>query len=309
MKHIVITEFMDEGAIADLRRDFDVHYGPELADKSAELQQRVTAADGLIVRNRTQVDDALVQRAERLRVVGRLGVGLDNIDVAACRRRGIAVCPASGANDDAVAEYVIAAALILLRGCYTASSAVMEGRWPRQHCIGHELQGKRLGLVGLGGIARETAKRALALGMRVLAHDPYVERHDPAWNQVQYRELQALFTDSDVVSVHVPLDDGTRGLIDARLLSAMRAGAVLINTARGGIVDEHALVEALRAGRLGGAALDVYQSEPLSSECGNRFRDAPNLLLTPHVAGVTVESNLRVSAVTAANVRRVLESA
>ncbi len=306
---MVITEFMDESAVEDLRRDFEVHYDPDLVDKASKLMQRVKDADGLIVRNRTRVGGELLQEAMRLRVVGRLGVGLDNIDVAACRQRGIAVCPASGANDDAVAEYVIAAAMLLLRGCYASNAAVIRGRWPRQECIGRELQGKSLGLVGFGGIARQTARRASALGMHVLAHDPFVDRDDPVWENVRNTDLLGVFSVSDVVSVHVPLTENTRRLIDSRLLATMKAGAVLINTARGGIVDEHALIDALLAGHLGGAAVDVYESEPLSAEDGQRFANAPNLLLTPHIAGVTRESNERVSAVTAANVRRVLESA
>ncbi len=306
---ILITEFMDEAAVDDLRRDFEVYFDPALVDKPEELLTRITDADGLVVRNRTPVRGALLEQARRLRVVGRLGVGLDNIDVAECEQRGITVCPATGANNTAVAEYVIATAMFLLRGCYRANAAVIAGAWPRQPCIGRELQGKTLGLVGFGGIARQTADRARALGMTVVAHDPFVSGGDAAWDGVQKLELGPVFASADVVSLHVPLNDATRGLVDAALLADMKPEAVLINTARGGIVDEQAVIDALVAGRLGGAALDVYASEPLTAAAGRRFRNVPNLVLTPHIAGVTEESNVRVSAVTANNIKRVLAAA
>jgi (S)-sulfolactate dehydrogenase len=241
-------------------------------------------------------------------VVGRLGVGLDNIDGAACRDRGIAVYPATGANDVAVAEYVVATAMLLLRGAYGATARVAAGTWPRNALMGREISGKRLGLVGFGAIARETAHRAAALGMAIAAHDPFVAEGDPAWNPaygpVQRKALDALIAESDVLSLHVPLTDATRGLIDAAALARMPKGAVLINAARGGVVDEAAVAEALRSGHLGGAALDVFDREPLDAEAGAVFADVPNLILTPHIAGVTQESNVRVSAVTAQAVRR-----
>ncbi len=308
MTKILITEFMDETAVNDLRRDFEVYFDPDLVNQPEELLTRIADADGLVVRNQTPVRGALLGHARRLRVVGRLGVGLDNIDVAACAQRGIAVCPATGANDAAVAEYVVATAMILLRGCYQANAAMLAGDWPRQPCVGREIQGKTLGLLGFGGIAQYTAERARALGMTVTAHDPFVPAGDAAWEGVERLAPEALFAGADVVSLHVPLDDITRGMVDAALLEQMKPDAVLINTARGGVVDEQAVVDALIAGRLGGAALDVYADEPLSASAGSRFRDAPNLILTPHIAGVTEESNVRVSAVTAANVRRVLST-
>ena len=308
MADIVISEFMDQQAVDSLAADFDVLYDPALVDRSDDLVAAVASARALIVRNRTQVRGELLRSASALRVVGRLGVGLDNIDVAACRERGIQVCPATGANDTAVAEYVVAAALTLLRGAYASSSAVIDGDWPRQACIGREIGGKTLGLVGFGGIARETAQRAQALGMAVIAHDPFVASDDPAWMQAaRERDLAGLLRKADVVSLHVPLTETTRGLIDTKAIALMKPGAVLINTARGGVVDEAALVAAVSSGKIGGAALDVFAREPVNAETGASFPALPNLLLTPHIAGVTEESNVRVSAVTAENVRKVLE--
>jgi (S)-sulfolactate dehydrogenase len=308
MPDIVIPEFMDEAAIREGLKDFDVLYDADLVDRSADLAAAVRQARGLIVRNRTQVRGPLLDAAEALMVIGRLGVGLDNIDVDACQARGIAVCPAKGANDISVAEYVITAAMTLLRGAYSSTADVIAGAWPRGRLMGREISGKRLGLVGFGSIARETAKRAAALDMAVTAFDPFVPPEHPAWNQPFGRVVRLGFDEliatSDVVSLHVPLTPETRNLIGGDTIACMMPGAVLINAARGGVIDEPAAAEALKAGRLGGAALDVFEEEPLSAERASVFAGCPNLILTPHIAGVTVESNVRVSWVTVENVRR-----
>jgi (S)-sulfolactate dehydrogenase len=309
MPDIVICEFLDEAVLREGLAGFDVLYDAALVDRPDDLFAAVAAARGLIVRNRTQVRGALLDAAGALRIVGRLGVGLDNIDVEACKARGIAVRPASGANDVAVAEYVIGTAMLLLRGAYAATPEMIAGAWPRGRLMGREIFGKRLGLVGFGAIARETATRAIALGMSVAAHDPFVEPGDPAWGPVQALSLDDLLVSSDVVSLHVPLTARTRGLIGAEAIARMRRDAVLINAARGGIVDEAALAAALREGRLCGAALDVFDEEPLSAGRGALFAGCPNLVLTPHIAGVTEESNVRVSRVTVEAVRRHLGGA
>ncbi len=309
MADIVISEFMDEGAVNDLRRDYDVHYDPGLVDAPAALAEQVQAARALIVRNRTQVRGALLEAGRNLRVIGRLGVGLDNIDLEACKARSIRVMPATGANNIAVAEYVIAALLLLVRGAFAERGRMLAGEWPRQELMGGEVLGRTLGLIGFGGIAREVAVRAQALGMVVRAHDPLIPVDAPIWGStgVQPVALPALLAQADAISLHVPLVEGTRHLIGAAQLAAMRSGAVLINTARGGVVDDAALAKALSAGEIAGAALDVFESEPLPA--GSVFEGVPNLLLTPHIAGVTHESNARVGQVTAANVRRALEDA
>lgn len=308
MPDIVISEFMDAAAVESLARDFEVLYDPELVERPDDLKAVLAAARALIVRNRTQVNDAVLAAGPQLEAVGRLGVGLDNIDMAACKARGIPVFPATGANDQAVAEYVIAATLVLLRGAYHAGGAMLAGRWPRQALMGREVAGKTLGLVGFGAIARQVARRAAALGMTVAAVDPFVAPGDAAWQDVARHEtLESLLAAADAVSLHVPLTDRTRGLIGAGALAGMKPGAVLINTARGGVVDEAALAESLRQGHLGGAALDVFEQEPLSAEAAAVFAGLDNVILTPHIAGVTQEANVRVSALTAENVRRVLE--
>jgi (S)-sulfolactate dehydrogenase len=294
--HILICEFMDDAAVDALRQRFDVHYDPTLVERRAELLERVGAATALVVRNRTQVDAAVLAAAPALRVVGRLGVGLDNIDVDACAARAVAVIPATGANALAVAEYVIATSMLLLRGAYAANAEMGAGQWPRAHLSeGRETGGKTLGLIGFGAIGRLTARLAQGLGMRVIAHDPMLAPQAPVWREtgVACATLEGVLGAADAVSLHVPLTAATRGLMDAHRLGLMKPDAVLINTARGGIVDEAALAAALRGGRLGGAALDVFDQEPLGA--GSALAGIPNLILTPHIGGVTRESNQRVS--------------
>jgi (S)-sulfolactate dehydrogenase len=308
MATVVIAEFMDEPAVARLRAaGHAVVYDATLVDDAARLQAAAATADALIVRNRTQVRGALLAAMQRCKVVGRLGVGLDNIDVPACEARNMRVIPATGANALAVAEYVVTTALVLLRGAYQSTAAVAVGQWPRNALSnGREISGKTLGLVGFGNIGQLTAKLARSLGMQVLAFDAMMDRDHPTYAQLQVRPagLDELLATSDVVSLHIPLVDSTRGLFNAERLAQMLPGAVLINTARGGIVDEVALAAALRSGHLGGAAIDVFGTEPLPVT--THFDGCPNLVLTPHIAGVTSESNQRVSALIADRVLQAL---
>ena len=297
---IVITEFMDEAAVDVLRAGFETRYEPTLVDRRDEMLGQLADIDALIVRNRTKVDVALLDAAPSLKVVGRLGVGLDNIDVDACAARGIGVIPATGANASAVAEYVIGTSMALLRQAYTRSAETAAGKWPRNALSnGRELSGKTLGLIGFGGIGQLTARLAQALGVTVIAYDPMFGADAPVWaaTGVARHGMDALLAKADIVSLHVPLVEHTRNLIDTAALAKMKQSAILINTSRGGIVDEAALAQALRDGRLGGAALDVFNQEPLAA--GTPLADVPNLILTPHIAGVTEESNIRVSAVIA----------
>ena len=303
MARIVITETMDERAVARLRRVHEVLHDPQLVDDAPRLLALAAGADALIVRNRTQVRGALLQALQRCRVVGRLGVGMDNIDMPGCQARGIQVFPATGANAQSVAEYVITAALMLLRGAWLHTAAVAAGQWPRQALSqGHEVAGRTLGLVGFGSIGQTTARLARGLGMQVCAFDALMDQDSPAYAQLGVRcaGLEEVITTSDVVSLHVPLLDSTQGLLDAGQIAAMKPGAVLINTARGGIVDEQAVAAALKRGHLGGAALDVFVAEPQPP--APHFADCPNLILTPHIAGVTQQSNERVSGLIAERV-------
>ena len=295
MTRVIITEFMDESEVSRLSSHHEVLYNPDLHSNINSLLDSITDTQALIIRNKTLVNRELIDASKDLRVIGRLGVGLDNIDTTYCREKGISIVIADGANTDSVAEYVVTGLLVLFRGIMDSTSRIINGEWPRGDFIGTEVKGKTLGIVGLGSIGRAVAQKVKLLGMRVVGTDVNIEKDDPVWGElnVQYREFSDLVRISDAITMHVPLNNDTKGLFDDYALQNMRKGAILINTSRGGIVDEDALVKYLKNGHLGGAMLDVFESEPLTES--RPFAGLPNLILTPHIAGVTVESNRRVS--------------
>lgn len=307
VKKIVISEFMDDAAVDALRQRFDVCFDPALVDQPERLSAELANAHALIVRNRTQVSAALIDIAPNLSAVGRLGVGLDNIDMSACAGRNVAVFPATGANAQAVVEYVITTSLMLLRGAYVRSGDVAAGEWPRQALSnGREAAGSVLAVVGFGGIGQQVARVARCLGMTVVGHDPQLAGDAPCWREFGARcmALDAALELADVITLHVPLTEATRNLLNDARIGRLKRGAIVINTARGGTLDERALATALREKRLAGAALDVFADEPLKP--GSPLADAPNLILTPHIAGLTVQSNERVSSLVAERVAAAL---
>lgn len=305
---IVISEFMDPAAVAFLAARFETACDADLGDRREQLKRLLRDADALIVRNKTQVDGELLAAAPALKVIGRLGVGLDNIDALQCKARGIEVIPATGANALAVAEYVICAAMMLIRGVFRSTEEVGVGAWPRAALTnGRELAGKTLGLVGFGQIGQLTGRLARAMGMKVIGFDAMIGADHPMWaaERTTPRKFDEVFREADVISIHVPLTPATRGLIDQGRLALMKSEAILINTARGEVVNAAAIAAALRSGKLGGAAIDVFDREPLAD--GSPLAGCPRLLLTPHIAGVTRESNVRVSAMIAEKVAAALE--
>ncbi|GGE44592.1 hydroxyacid dehydrogenase [Actibacterium pelagium] len=299
---ILITEFMDGASVEKLKATYPTTYDPDLADRQSDIPTMMTGIQALIVRNRTKVTEDLLNAAPDLKVVGRLGVGLDNIDLDACRARGIEVIPATGANTLSVAEYVITNALILLRNAYQAGDRMMAGEWPRTDCSGREVFGRVIGFIGFGAIAQETARLARALGMEVIAYDPMLPADSPVWDGATSLPLENVLKTADVISLHVPLTPDTRHIINAERLAQMRSDAVVINAARGGVVNDAALATALAEGQIAGAALDVFETEPLTQEAAQIFDGLQNLILTPHIAGVTQDSNIRVSAMIADHV-------
>ena len=308
MADVLIPEFMDEGAAAALKADYDVHWDAELWDKRDDLIKQIGEARAIIVRNATRVDAELLAAAPILKIVARLGVGLDNIDLETCKSRGIEVCPAIGANAPSVAEYVIATALILLRGqALRSTAAVVGGAWDRQSfASGVELAGRTLGIIGFGSIGQVMAAKAKAMSMEVRAYDAMLPEAAPAWSGAKRTDLDDLIAEADVITLHCPLTPETRGLIGSAELARMKRGAILINSARGGIVDETACASALKSGHLGGAALDTLEIEPIDAATGALFAGLENIILTPHIAGVTQDANKRISDVAVTNVRRVL---
>ena len=296
MADIVICEFLDAAALQQIPGDMTRLYDPTLLERPDELRGELATARALVVRSYVEVTGDLLDAGPHLEVVGRIGVGLNNVDLEACAARGITVVNAPGSNAISVGEYAVTAAIMLLRaGAFQGNAAVLDGSWPRGRMIGAEVSGKQFGVIGYGNTGRASATRAAALGMSVIACDPYVPDDDPAWQAVERADLDGVLRACDIVSLHVPLTDETHYIIDAGALKTMRQGAVLINAARGGVVDEAALADAMRAGHIAGAALDVFETEPFEAGDAGKFDGIDNIILTPHIAGVTHEANRRTS--------------
>jgi len=265
-------------------------------ERAAGRADLMADARALVVRNRTPVDGDLLAAAPHLKVIGRFGVGLDNIDVAAADAHGVVVVAPLGANAISVAEHTVALALALSRELTRHDAAVRAGGWQRSP--GRELAGRTWGLLGAGATGQAVARLANALRMPVIAHDPFT-----ASDGLDMVGFDALLDRSDVLSVHVPLTERTRGMLDAAAFGRMRSGALLISVGRGEVVDEDALAVALRAGQLGGAGLDVRVDEPPRP---GPLDDAPNVIFTPHVAGITLESQRRIATIIAEDITAVL---
>lgn len=268
------------------------------------LRAELARAHGLIVRSGTTVDDSLLAGAPELVVIGRAGTGVDNIDVSAATRRGVAVLNAPGANTVSAAEHTIALLLALMRRIPDAALSMRSGRWDRKRFAGTELRGKTLGVVGLGRIGAHVAAIARAFGMRILAHDPYLPGERAAELGVELVSLDELLPEADVLTLHLPLTDETRCLLNAERLRSMKRHAVVINTARGALVDQDALLEEIEADRIAGAALDVFDPEPLAED--SPLRRSERVILTPHLAASTSEAQERVAQEICAAVRDAL---
>jgi D-3-phosphoglycerate dehydrogenase / 2-oxoglutarate reductase len=293
MFRILVTDTLAESGLAILRaqRDVELDYRPGLS--GAELHGAVAAADALITRSGTAVTEELLSQSSRLKVVGRAGVGLDNVDVPACTRRGVLVINAPTANILSATEHTMAMLLSLCRNIPGADASVRAGEWKRSRFMGVELGGKTLGVIGLGRIGGRVATRARAFGMRILAYDPYITEGAAEKVGADLVSLDTILAQADVITVHTPLTDETRGIVGAGEISRMKDGVILVNCARGGIYDERALADALAAGKVAGAAIDVYVDEP--PDQGHPLLSAPNVILTPHIGANTIEAQDRVA--------------
>ena len=283
---IVIPDPLPASAIALLEAEgWTVDAGRDRSP--AELAADLSDADALIVRGATRVTATLLAGAPRLRVVARAGTGVDNVDLAAASARGILVLNAPGANSISVAEHACALMLASARSIALADAQMKAGRWTKGALRGAELRGKTLGVVGLGRIGREVVRRALAFDMVVIAHDPFIGEAVAGDLRIELVGLEALVERADFITLHLPSTDATRGFFDRALLARCKPGARLINTARGDLVDEEALTEAIAEGRLGGAALDVFQAEPPDA---TTLTGLPQVVATPHIGGATAEA-------------------
>ncbi len=257
----------------------------------AEDLAALPRVEAVIVRSRTRLGPQAFAAAARLRVVGRAGTGVDNIDLEAARRHGVMVVNAPEASSISVAEHTLGLMLALARHIPRGDAALRRGEWPKSELVGVELAGKVLGIVGFGRVGRAVGARAAALGMRLLVHDPHVDEEAVRRAGAEPVSLERLLGESDFISVHVPLEEGSRRLLNREALAKVKPGARLVCTARGGVVDEQALIEALDSGRLAGAALDVFEQEPPPAA----LLQHPCLVATPHIAAQTVEAQRRVA--------------
>jgi|TARA_B110000261_G_scaffold98278_1_gene111030 phosphoglycerate dehydrogenase-like enzyme len=295
MKKILITEFMEQESVDIISDAFDVIYDPTLHENLESLSSQIAAVDAVIVRNKTQLTEALLLKAKNLTFVGRLGVGLDNIDTEFCSNNNIFVQPATGMNADSVAEYVIACSLSLLKNIPISHNGTVSGQWPRTSIKSRELGGKTLGLLGFGVIGKKVSRLAQVFGANVIAYDPFVSLSDADSLGVTLTTQDELFRLSDVISIHLPLTDETRDLMNLSSFNKMKKSPIVINSSRGSIVNEEDLLKAYNENLINGFALDVYNSEPIKEKLYKEITSSMNCILTPHTSGVTAESNVRVS--------------
>jgi D-3-phosphoglycerate dehydrogenase / 2-oxoglutarate reductase len=296
---VLVREPIAESGLQLLRGRFDV-----VEDGDSDLSEIIGGFDAIVVRSATTLDAALIERAERLKVIGRAGVGVDNVDIDAATRRGIVVANAPEATVVSAAEHTLALLLAVARNVPQAHAALKQGAWERSRFTGIELAGKTLGVLGLGRIGRQVARRALGLGLRVIAYDPYVALE-------RFRELgvepaptpQDVFRQADVLTLHLPLNDETRGLLGREAFVQMRDGVRIVNAARGELVDEAALGDAIRSGKVAGAALDVFGEEPYTGP----LLELDEVVVTPHLAGSTGEAQDRAGVIIAEQVAAALD--
>jgi D-3-phosphoglycerate dehydrogenase len=302
---ILVTDKVNVSGLGPL---LEQPYSVVSVDDSAgeDFATALETAQALIVRSATTVSRDLISRAPELRAIGRAGVGVDNVDIEAATERGVAVFNAPGGNTLAAAELTLGLMLSVARKIPEADASLRSGRWDRAAFKGVELAGKTLGLIGAGRIGGEVAIRCRAFGMTVVVYDPYLTADRADELGVELVDLATVLARADFISIHVPLNDETRGIVGEETLAKMKRTAYLVNASRGGVVDEPALAAALREGAIAGAALDVYETEPLDTD--SPLRDVPNLVLTPHLGASTAEAQEGVATEVAVKIRAMFES-
>ena len=301
---VLVADAISLDGLTPLRDDhrFELIVKPGL--KGEELTEAISTADAVLVRSATRITREALARADRLKAIGRAGVGVDTIDVDAATERGIPVLTAPAGNTTSAAELTFALLLALARRVPAADGSMKAGEWDRKSFTGIELFGKTLGLIGAGRIGGEVARRARAFGMRVLVYDPFLNAERARALDVEIGTLDDVLGRADVISVHVPLTDATQNLIGETQIARMKQGVLILNVARGGVIDEDALLGALRAKHVGGAALDVFETEPLPPD--HPFRQLSNVVLTPHLGASTAEAQHNVAIEIAEAVRAAL---
>lgn len=300
---ILVGDKISEEAIEKLKKEHEVTFS-ELSPE--ELVGEIEKYDALVVRSRTKVTKEIVENGKNLKVIGRAGVGVDNIDVGEATKRKIIVVNAPASSTVAVAELTLAHMLSLARSITKADKSMKEGKWEKKSLMGIELNGKTLGLIGLGRIGSEVAKRARAFGMKCLTYDPYLTKEKRQEFGVELVGIDTLLREADFITIHAALTKETKGLVGAKELAKMKPSAFLINCARGGIVDEKALYNVLKDKKIAGCALDVFEKEPLEKE--NPLLKLDNIVFTPHIGANTKEAQIRAGITVAEQVLKALRS-
>ena len=292
---ILITEFMEDKSVEMLNRNFDVTVYKSLSLNHNELKKIISNFDILIVRNKTQVNKEILENASSLKFIGRLGVGLDNIDTEYCRNNNIHVQPATGMNADSVAEYVINCSLSLLKNIPLMHQETSLGNWPRTSISSRELNGKILGLMGFGLIAKKVSNLAKIFNAHIIAYDPFIDSNIANEFNIKLVDINEIFEQANIISIHLPLTPTTQNLLNYDAFVKMQKQPIIINSSRGSIINEEDLLKAYDEKLISGFALDVYETEPAPKFFLDSIKNNTNCILTPHIAGVTEESNIRVS--------------
>ena len=295
MTKILITEFIDSQSLQNINKKFDVIYKKDAWQNKDFLEKEIQKFDGVIVRNKTSLDKNILINASNLKFIGRLGVGLDNIDTEYCKKNNIIVQPATGMNSDSVAEYVVNSSLTLLKKSQIINEQTLQGKWPRTSIVTKELKGKTLGLIGFGDISKKVLKLINVFDVACIAYDPFINSKQMEVDNIKKVSFDEILNLADIISIHVPLNNETKYLFDRQAFIKMKKQPIIINSSRGGIINEKDLIDAYRNKYISGFALDVFENEPINETFYKKISNDMNCILTPHIAGVTEESNVRVS--------------
>ena len=295
MKNILITEFMNEDSVNLLKKNFNVNYDKTMFESEEKIKKEISNCEAIIVRNKTQLQKSILDNALNLKFVGRLGVGLDNIDKEYCKKKNIHIQTATGMNADSVAEYVIGSSLYLIKNIILFDNNTKKGFWPRSSFTSYELKDKIFGLIGFGAIGKKVCKLAQSFCAKVISYDPYINSNLKNEFNLKFTTFDEVIKTSNIISIHVPLNEETKNLINSNVFNKMSKKPILINTSRGSIVNEKDLIVAYKNKNISGFALDVFGKEPVEDNFYKQIDDTFNCILTPHISGVTQESNKKIS--------------
>ena len=286
---------MNEDSVNLLKKNFKVNYDKTMFESEEKIKKEISNCEAIIVRNKTQLQKSILDNALNLKFVGRLGVGLDNIDKEYCEKKNIHVQTATGMNADSVAEYVIGSSLYLIKNIILFDNNTKKGLWPRSSFTSNELKDKIFGLIGFGAIGKKVCKLAQNFGAKVISYDPYINSNLENEFNLKFTTFDEVIKTSNIISIHVPLNKETKNLINSNVFNKMSKKPILINTSRGSIVNEKDLIDTYKNKNISGFALDVFEKEPVEDNFYKQIDDTFNCILTPHISGVTQESNKKIS--------------